>query len=208
MIVHGHGGQPRPETAAWEAAVETGDGSHAGLRQAARESSQIIWTNRHVAVGHDDERMARDPPHIDEVGDLTVRAMRGAVDDKVKIEPRDIAQSTISRPESRCRPGSGRRKRFGPCLNNLDGNRSRYSRTVAPRRRTAASGSRRPATWLGGRTRAVGQTSAPPMLRPRQRLSRKCWRRCKLRRARLRLARQSVRDQNPFPIRLAPRRPA
>src|SRR3984957_19237548 len=46
-----------------QAAVETGDYANAGLRQGARQRSQIVRTNRHVAISHDDERMTRDWPH-------------------------------------------------------------------------------------------------------------------------------------------------
>ena len=37
------------------------------------------------------KRMTRDLPHVDEVGDLTVDAVRGAIDDEVKIKLRDSA---------------------------------------------------------------------------------------------------------------------
>ena len=79
-------GQVRPEAAARQAAIETGDHSDAGLRQGAHQHPQIVWTNRHIAVSHDDERMTSDLPHIDEVGDLTVNPMRGAVDDEMKFK--------------------------------------------------------------------------------------------------------------------------
>jgi hypothetical protein len=71
-----------------QAAVETGDYANAGLRQGARQRSQIVRTNRHVAISHDDERMTRDLPHVDEVGDLTVGAVRGAVNDEMNIKLR------------------------------------------------------------------------------------------------------------------------
>jgi hypothetical protein len=86
MIVHRYRGQVRPEAAARQAAIETGDHSDAGLRQGAHQHPQILWTNRHIAVSHDDERMTSDLPPIDEVGDLTVNPMRGAVDDEMKFK--------------------------------------------------------------------------------------------------------------------------
>ncbi len=67
MIVHGQGGQPRPETAAWKAAVETGDGADPGLREFSRQCAQVVWIDSHVAIAHDNDGMARELRHVDEV---------------------------------------------------------------------------------------------------------------------------------------------
>jgi hypothetical protein len=86
MIVDPHRGQPRPEAAVRQAAVEAGDHPDARLGQGRGQRAQIIWTDRNVAVGEDNEGMASDLSHVDEVGDLAVAAMRGAVDDQLKIK--------------------------------------------------------------------------------------------------------------------------
>jgi hypothetical protein len=95
MIVHGHGGQPRPEAAVRQASVEAGDRADARLRQRGRQRAQVVWTDGHVTVGRDNDRVASDTRHIDEVGDLAVAAMRGGVDDQPEYRARDIAQSAI-----------------------------------------------------------------------------------------------------------------
>ena len=47
--------------------------------------AQIVWTNDHVTVGGDNDRVASDPRHIDEVADFAVAPMRGRVDDELNI---------------------------------------------------------------------------------------------------------------------------
>ena len=84
--MHGHGGQPRPEAAVRQASVEAGDRADAGLRQRGRQRAQVVWTDGHVTVGRDNDRVASDTRHIDEVGDLAVAAMRGGVDDQFNVE--------------------------------------------------------------------------------------------------------------------------
>jgi hypothetical protein len=86
--VYRHGGQSRPETAIRQAAIETRDHPDARLRQRGRQRAQIVWTDRNVAVRQDNERVASDLSHVDEVGDFAVGAMRGAVDDQLKIKLR------------------------------------------------------------------------------------------------------------------------
>ncbi len=86
MIVDPHGGQPRPEAAVRQAAIEAGDHPDARLGQRGGQCVQIIWPDRNVAVGEDDEGMASDLSHVDEVGDLAVDAMRRAVDDQLKVK--------------------------------------------------------------------------------------------------------------------------
>ena len=46
----------------------------------------MVWTDGHVTVGGDNDRVASDLHHIDEVGDLAVAPMRGRVHDELNIK--------------------------------------------------------------------------------------------------------------------------
>jgi hypothetical protein len=67
-------------------AIEARNHAGARLSQRRRQRAQIIRTDCNIAVGQDNEGMASRPSDVDEIRDLAVRAMRGAVDDPLKIE--------------------------------------------------------------------------------------------------------------------------
>ena len=106
--------------------------------------------------------------HIDEVGDLAVAAMHGAIDHQLKIKPRIPPHQRFHHRNCAVVGILDAENDLDMHPRNPDSNRFRCSRRVAPRRRTAASGSRHPAMLSEQPRLAVGRTTAPlPRRRPR-----------------------------------------
>ena len=72
------------------AMIEAGDGADARLGESRGEAQKVVGRRLDIAVRNDEAGMRGRWRHVDQVGDLPVRAVRCGVDDKAHVAVRKI----------------------------------------------------------------------------------------------------------------------
>src|SRR6266852_793612 len=75
-----HRGELRPDASARDPMVETSHGADAGLLQLRHHIGEVARPDLDVAVRHDDDVVAGERGHVDQVGDLAIAAIGARID--------------------------------------------------------------------------------------------------------------------------------
>ena len=108
MTIDGQGREARGSCAGREPVIQAGDTADTRAGQVRHDAGEVIGPDHHVAVGQDHDFVPDIRLHVDEVGDLAVRAVHRRVDDEFDRQRGiNFAQprNDLDRRVARRRPG-------------------------------------------------------------------------------------------------------